>query len=89
MSKLYENSKKFAGDCFTSRNERFWKTGKYGSLCPSITIDNLFSVDYSHTGLCNYYTTDDEFDFSFISMAFQVWSHTKHHIKAFIANFPI
>ena len=73
MRKLDENSIKKKGTCFSLRNEPFWKSGEYVSLCDEFRA--LMSEDYANTGVCNYYTTDDAIDKSPLAMAFQVFQY--------------
>ena len=72
MGKLYENSFKSKHNCYHARNTPFWKTGKYASICDMPSIKALISEDYTHTGMCNYYTADDEMHHTNAGMAFQV-----------------
>ena len=71
MRKLYEDSFK-SDSCYNVRNKPFWRTGKYASICDIGSIKSLISEDYTHTGMCNYYTTDDEMHHSVGGLAFQV-----------------
>ena len=71
MWKLYENSMK-TEYCYAVRNRPFWRTGKYAFICDMPSIKALISEDYTHTGKCNYYTTDDEMHHYSGGMAFQV-----------------
>ena len=59
-------------DCYTVRNELFWKSGKYAAPCTGIAIMALMADDFSLTGKCNYYTTSDKLGTSIYSLAFQV-----------------
>ena len=59
-------------DCYSARNELFWKSGKYAAPCTGISIMALMADDFSSTGKCNYYTTSDKLDKSVLSLAFQV-----------------
>ena len=58
-----------AWDCFPLE---IYKDGTYGSICNMGSIQNMMTVDYSLTGKCNYYTTEDKLFSSGGSMAFPV-----------------
>ena len=59
-------------DCYSARNELFWKSGKYAAPCTGISIMALMADDFSSTGMCNYYTTSDKLEEYILSLAFQV-----------------
>ena len=56
-------------DCFPTES---FKEGRLGSICSMASIMALTNYDYSKTGKCNYYMTEDKFLTSGASMAFQV-----------------
>ena len=71
--RLYEGSNLITNKpnlkCFTTE---LLKDGLYGSICNSGSIMALMNYDYSTTGKCNYYTTEERFLTSGASIAFQV-----------------
>ena len=56
--------------CFTTEIKQ---EGRYGSICSSGSIVALMTNDYTNTGKCNYYITEDKFLASGSSMAFQAY----------------
>ena len=74
LRRLYEgrtiiHDKSLEVNCFTTE---IMKEGIFGSVCASGNIMALMTYDYSKTGKCNYYMTEDRFFTSGASMAFQV-----------------
>ena len=63
MGKLLENSFKSKDIC---------PTGKYASVCDMSSIKRLISEDYTLTGKCNYYITNDDMHHTNAGMVFQV-----------------
>ena len=74
MRKLYDQVGMLTiHDCYTARNELFWKSRKYAAPCTGISIMALIADDFSSTGKCNYYTTSEKLYTNIFSLAFQVW----------------
>ena len=73
LRELYDQSEEFTKhDCYSARNEPFWKSGKYAMPCTGISVMSLMSFDYSQTGVCNFYKTPDIFAKVNFALAFQV-----------------
>ena len=63
------------GRCFTKETKN---ADKYASICQGLGVRDLLARDFSSTGTCNYYTTEDTFLDAPQSMLFQV-SHTQQN----------
>lgn len=66
------------GKCFTSETKN---ADKYASVCQGMGVRDLLARDFSSTGTCNYYTTEDTFLNAPQSMLLQVsrlFSANKH-----------
>ena len=46
------------GRCFTRETKN---ADKYASICQGLGVRDLLARDFSATGTCNYYTTEDTF----------------------------
>ena len=78
LRRLYEHAitmpkltalEKMKNGCYTTGIR---EKGKYGSICASGNIMALMYNDFTKTGKCNYYITEDKLLESGASMAFQV-----------------
>ena len=85
LRRLYEHAtimppltavERMSHGCYTAGIK---EKGKYGSICASGNIMALMFNDFTKTGKCNYYITEDKLLQSGASMAFQVL-HTKVQI---------
>ena len=76
-------------DCYSARNEPFWKTKEYAMPCTGVSVMSLMSFDYSTTGLCNYYKTPDTFAKGSSALAFQVTNACKFYSPFMYTKFPI
>ena len=78
--KLYDKAEAITHhDCYSARNEPFWKTRQYAMPCSGISVLSLMSFDYSKTGSCNYYKTSDIFAKVNFALAFQVTNACKFY----------
>ena len=76
-------------DCYSARNEPFWKTKEYAMPCTGVSVMLLMSFDYSTTGLCNYYKTSDTFAKVNFALAFQVNNACKFYLPYMYTKFSI
>ena len=73
LRELYDEAEELVNhDCYSARNEPFWKSGKYAMPCTGISVMSLMSYDYGQTGICNFYKTPDVFAKVNFALAFQV-----------------
>ena len=72
MRRLYEGAKIDYDDCYTAREKPFWKTGRVAAPCIATSIRELMHYDFTKTGRCNYYATEDEMHHMNMGLPFQV-----------------
>ena len=74
MRRLYEGANIDYDDCYTARDKPFWKTGRVAAPCIATSIRELMHYDFTKTGRCNYYATEDEMHHMNMGLPFQVRS---------------
>ena len=72
MRRLYEGAKIDYDDCYTAREKAFWMTGRVAAPCIATSIRELMHYDFTKTGQCNYYATEDEMHHMSMGLPFQV-----------------
>ena len=74
MRRLYEGATIDFDDCYSAREKPFWKTGRVAAPCIATSIRELMHYDFTKTGRCNYYATEDEMHHMNMGLPFQVCS---------------
>ena len=72
MRRLYEGATIDFDDCYSAREKPFWKTGRVAAPCIATSIRELMHYDFTKTGRCNYYATEDEMHHMNMGLPFQV-----------------